>query len=114
MLAFKIRKKSVPRYLTEYYVLVRDVHSHSTRGRITDMYPCRFKSLMGNNSFLCTSSIACNDLPCFIKQIKAESVFRKEVKNGFFVFIVNLELYEQSLYIFSCLIKQSIKRSCQS
>lgn len=80
VLPFKIIKQRVPRYQTDYYVLVKDVHGLSTRGSSTDIYLCRYKSLIGMDSFLYTSAIAWDYLPSCIKQIKVERVFRKEIK----------------------------------
>ncbi len=63
VMVFKILKKMIPKYLLEYYVFVRDVHCHSTRASRNDIYPYRFKSEMGKNYFLYTSSVAWNKLP---------------------------------------------------
>lgn len=45
-------------YLSNYFTLVSDHHSYTTRGSLTYVIPFRFKSSTGNNIFLyCSNSL---------------------------------------------------------
>lgn len=80
MMVYKIIQRTVPKYLYDYYVFVRDVHCISTRARINNIYLYRFKSVVGKNSFLYSSAVAWNELPDHIKQLQEAWPFRREVK----------------------------------
>lgn len=84
MMVYKILQRNVPKYLCDYYVFIRDIHSFSTRSRINNIYLCRYKSLNGKNSFLYSSAVAWNELPDCLKQIQEEGLFRREVKKCLF------------------------------
>ena len=80
-LTHKILFSIVPRYLEKYFQVVRETHTHATRGRETDIVPCRFKTGAGKNSFRYSAATEWNSLPGHIKIIGSHSQFKREVKN---------------------------------
>ncbi len=46
---------AVPKYLINYFNRVRDVHSYSTRGSLTDFVVPRVKSNLGRVLFVCSN-----------------------------------------------------------
>ena len=62
MLTFKIILNLAPKYLLNYFLPVRETHQHSTRGRTTDFVPCRFKTMIGKNSFRYNAAVLWNKL----------------------------------------------------
>ena len=48
----KILRNAVPQYLWGYFVTVRNVHEHATRGSPTDLVPDRFNRVVVQNTFL--------------------------------------------------------------
>ena len=50
----KILQGNGPRYFKNYFMLVRDLHGYSTRGKATDIVPCRFKTCSGQKIPSCT------------------------------------------------------------
>jgi len=80
MIVYKIIQRTLPKYLYDYYVFVRDVHGISTRARIKNIYLYRFKSVVGKNSFLYSSAVAWNGLPDNLKQLQEAWPFRSKKK----------------------------------
>jgi len=80
MIVYKIIQRTVPKYLYDYYVFVRDVHGISTRARINNIYLYRFKSVVGKNSFLYSSAVAWNELPDHLKQLQKAWPFKGQVR----------------------------------
>lgn len=76
----KILNNMVPKYLVNYYNMVRTQHLYNTRGRDFNIYPCGFKSLVGKNSFLYTSAMAWNKLSTSIKNITELKHFKRVLK----------------------------------
>ncbi len=60
---------AVPKYLIHYFNRVRDVHSYSTRGSLTDFVIPRVKSNLGKGSFLYVTTSLGNRLPGNLKII---------------------------------------------
>lgn len=77
-LAHKIILGNGPQYFKNYFQLVRDSHSYSTRGRETDLVPGRFKSVTGQNTFQYLSAVDWNSLPTEIKLSQTHSIFKKK------------------------------------
>jgi len=84
MIVYKIIQRTVPKYLYDYYVFVRDVHGISTRARINNIYLYRFKSVVGKNSFLYSSAVAWNELPDHLKQLQEENPLEEKL-NGMLI-----------------------------
>lgn len=77
----KIIRNAVPQYLRGYFVRVRNVHGHATRGSLTDLVPVRFKRVIGQNTFLYSAAVLWNSLPMELKSIKPFPTFKSAVKN---------------------------------
>ena len=65
----KILFSTVPRYLENYFKLVRETHTHATRGRETDIVPCRCKTEAGKSSFKYSAATEWNRLPFFFYRL---------------------------------------------
>lgn len=76
----KILKGDVPKYLSNFFRRVRDVHSHSTRGSATDFVPPRVQTKVGKDSFLSVASSMWNRLPSNVKTISNLDGFKRALK----------------------------------
>ena len=73
----KILYKNEPRYFKDYFKLIRNSHSYSTRGSATDIVPCRFKTCSGQNTFLYMAAMEWNKLPVGIKLSQSDCCFNR-------------------------------------
>ena len=80
LLTFKIVKKTVPKYLNNFFTRVGESHQYSTRGSSTDFIPIRFKTLMGKNSFKYSAATQWNMLPTYLKLSESLCTFKKSLK----------------------------------
>lgn len=79
-MVLRIFKREAPRYLTDYFCKVSDVHGYSTRGSSTNIVPIKFKSLMGKCTFLYSAAILWNRLPENIKLLTSRVTFKTSLK----------------------------------
>ncbi len=71
---------AVPKYFINYFNRVRDVHSYSTRGSLTDFVIPRVKSNLGKGSFLYVTTSLWNRFPENVKMIISLGGFMKALK----------------------------------
>ena len=76
-LVYKIHYTSkIPMYLTNYFLKVKDVHDHNTRGSSTNHHQRRFNTKQGSNSFSCYTTNMWNALPQALKECKSLAFFK--------------------------------------
>ena len=76
-LVYKIHYTSkIPMYLTNYFLKVKDVHDHNTRGSSTSHHQRRFNTKQGSNSFSCYTINMWNALPQALKESKSLASFK--------------------------------------
>ena len=80
-LVYKIHYTSkIPMYLSKYFINVKDVHHHNTRGSSTNHVQPRFNSKKGSNSFATYTTNMWNSLPTAIKESKSLVSFKTALK----------------------------------
>ena len=79
-LTHRVLNGSVPKYLNDYFKLVRDTHAYATRGSSTDIAPCRPKHEIGKETFVYSAAKEWNDLPIHIKEMGSIGLFKRAVK----------------------------------
>ena len=81
-LGYKIHYTSkIPMYLTNYFLKVKDVHGHNTRGSSTNHVQPRFNTIKGSNSFSSYTTNMWNALPQALKECKSLASFKIGMKS---------------------------------
>ena len=79
---YKIKNGLSPDYLTGAFTAVKDVHSHFTRGSLSDFHISGPGiSSLSQKSFGCTAKKEWNSLPSDLKQIRLLNIFKSRLRS---------------------------------
>ena len=81
-LVYKIHNTTlIPKYLSNYFINIKDVHNYNTRGSATDHVQPKVNSNKGSNSFFCYTTKMWNALPKVLKECGSLASFKITLKN---------------------------------